>query len=214
MKISGGMSEDGIVVGNTYDKYQSGNPIARRLMKGFENSLLDLVEIARPESIHEVGCGEGYWVMRWLEQGLAARGSDFSDKVIDLAKTNARERQLPEQVFKQQSIYDLNTGGDSADLIVCCEVMEHLQHPGDALKALQGLAARHVILSVPREPIWSVLNMARGKYWSDFGNTPGHIQRWSRTAFVQLVSGYFEIVDVREPFPWTMVLCRPCKQPA
>jgi hypothetical protein len=29
---------------------------------------------------------------------------------------------------------------------------------------------------VPREPIWRIGNMARGRYLGDLGNTPGHIQ--------------------------------------
>ena len=36
MKISNGFAEQGIVVGNTYDKYGSSNPIVRRIMRGFD----------------------------------------------------------------------------------------------------------------------------------------------------------------------------------
>jgi len=27
-------------------------------------------------------------------------------------------------------------------------------------------------VSVPREPLWRMLNMARGAYWKSLGNTP------------------------------------------
>lgn len=211
MKISGGLSEKGVVVGNTFDKYHSGNPVVRKIMQNFESTLLDLLNVANPTSIHEVGCGEGYWVLRWLEQGLAARGSDFSSSVIKLARHNATERNLPEELFKQQSIYDLQFEQDSADLIVCCEVLEHLEQPEEALSVLQKITQKHVIFSVPREPIWSALNMCRGKYWADFGNTPGHIQRWSQPEFIKMVSQYFDVEQVRAPFPWTMLLCNPGK---
>jgi ubiquinone/menaquinone biosynthesis C-methylase UbiE len=209
MKISGGLSEKGVVVGNTFDKYHSGNPVVRKIMQGFEAALLNLVDEANPSSIHEVGCGEGYWVLRWLEQGLSVRGSDFSDTIIDLAKSNAQERKLPADIFKQKSIYDLEFEQDSADLVVCCEVLEHLEQPQEALQVLQKITAKNAIFSVPREPIWSMLNMARGKYWSSFGNTPGHIQRWSQREFVLLVSQYFSVEQVSAPFPWTMLLCKP-----
>ena len=208
MKISGGLSEKGVVVGNTFDKYHSGNPIVRKIMQGFEAALLKMVEDANPSSIHEVGCGEGYWVLRWHDQGLDVRGSDFSGTIIDLAKSNASERNLTADIFKRQSIYDLQSGQDSADLVVCCEVLEHLEQPREALRVLQKITRKNAIFSVPREPIWSVLNMARGKYWSSFGNTPGHIQRWSQREFVMLVSKYFYVERVSAPFPWTMLLCR------
>lgn len=209
MRISGGLKEDGIVVGNAYDKYNSKNPIVRKIMAGFDNSLSELVAKSQPTSIHEVGCGEGFWVMRWREKGLNARGSDFSTQAIDIARANATERNLPSSVFEARSIYDIETGRDSADLVVCCEVMEHLEHPEQGLQALQRVVGRHLILSVPREPIWCALNLARGKYIGDFGNTPGHIQHWSQKGFISLVSRYFDILEVKSPLPWTMLLCKP-----
>jgi 2-polyprenyl-3-methyl-5-hydroxy-6-metoxy-1,4-benzoquinol methylase len=209
MKISGGLSENGVVVGNTYDKYGSRNPIVRNIMRGFESTLQQLVDEANPASIHEVGCGEGYWVSRWSERGIPVRGSDFSETVIELARNNAIENNLSPGLFKQRSVYDLQPEEDSADLVVCCEVLEHLEQPDQALLAIQTIVRKHAVFSVPREPLWSVLNMARGKYWADFGNTPGHIQRWSQRDFIKLISRYFKVKKIRAPLPWTMLLCCP-----
>jgi len=60
MEISKGLTEDGIVVGNTYDKSGSSNSIAKWLMQGFESAVAELVGKVRPSTIHEVGCGEGF----------------------------------------------------------------------------------------------------------------------------------------------------------
>jgi SAM-dependent methyltransferase len=209
MKISGGLQENGIAVGNAYDKYGSRNPFVRWLMKGFSATLSRLVEKANPRTIHEIGCGEGYWVLHWNRQGIEARGSDFSEKVISLARDNAKDEGVSPIVFNQSSIYEIKSGRDSADLIVCCEVLEHLEQPEAGLTALMGVATDYVILSVPREPIWRALNMVRGKYPASFGNTPGHIQHWSTAKFTDLVGRYFDIVEVQTPLPWTMLLCRP-----
>jgi hypothetical protein len=51
--------------------------------------------------------------------------------------------------------------------------------------------------------------MARGKYLADLGNTPGHIQHWSRRSFAELVGSLLDVVSVSTPFPWTMVEARP-----
>jgi len=107
MRVSQGLTEDGIVVGNTYDKYNSRNPIVRLLMRGFERSLTALVEEVRPREIHEVGCGEGYWTLRWRAQGIQARGSDFSRVAVELARANARERDIEGGIFEVCNIYDL-----------------------------------------------------------------------------------------------------------
>lgn len=178
-------------------------------MQNFESSLIDLVAKAAPQTIYEIGCGEGYWVLRWQKLGFEAKGCDFSSKVIEIARENAKNQKLPVSLFKTRSIYDLAQDIDSADLIVCCEVLEHLERPEEGLRALQRVVGQYLILSVPREPIWRVLNLVRGKYITDFGNTPGHIQHWSKRGFLSLVSKYFEVVEVKSPFPWTMVLCRP-----
>lgn len=209
MKLAGGTKENGIVVGNTYDKYGSRNPIVKWMMGGFESALSELVDKASPKAIHEVGCGEGYWVLRWTEQGITARGCDFSTHVIELARENAAGRGLSPSLFEARSIYDLEAGRDSADLVVCCEVLEHLEHPEAGLQALQRVVGRNLIVSVPKEPLWCALNLARGKYIADWGNTPGHIQHWSKSSFIRMVSKYFEVVEVKSPLPWTMLLCRP-----
>lgn len=208
MKIAGGMQEDGVVVGNAYDKYGSKNPVVRWLMNGFADALSGLVAKAAPRTIHEIGCGEGYWVFDWNKQGIEARGSDFSEKVIELARENAKDRGLSPDIFTPRSIYDIEQRRDTADLIVCCEVLEHLEDPKAGLAALQRAASDYAIVSVPREPIWCLLNMARGKYLGSMGNTPGHIQHWSAKGFVALVGQYFDVIEIRKPLPWTMLLCR------
>ena len=209
LKIASGAREAGIVIGNTYDKYSSRNPIVKWLMKGFENALSEFVVKAAPRSIHEIGCGEGYWVLRWNENGLLAKGSDVSKQVIEIARANAIRRALPPSLFQSRSIYDLYAKLDSADLVVCCEVLEHLDNPEAGLKALQRIVGCHLIVSVPREPLWCALNLARGKYVACWGSTPGHVQHWSESRFVQLVSTHFEVAEVKTPLPWTMLLCRP-----
>lgn len=209
IKIAGGSQENGIIIGNTFDKYGSSNPVVKWMMAGFERSLTELVHRAAPHSIHEVGCGEGYWVLRWQHQGIDARGCDFSTQVITLAQQNAAEQGHTASLFTARSIYDVQAPQDSADLIVCCEVLEHLEDPEAGLQALQRIVTRHLIISVPREPLWRVLNMARGKYLGQFGNTPGHLQNWSQRDFIRLVSRYFDVEDVKRPLPWTMLLCTP-----
>lgn len=211
MKISGGIVENGVVVGNTYNKYDTQNPIARLLMQNFDKDLTALCEKTKPKSIHEIGCGEGFWVFHWLNRGIEARGSDFSAQAINLARDNAIANNIPSDIFSQKNIYELDPDHDGAELIVCCEVLEHLENPEAGLAALKSVPHKHLILSVPREPLWCMLNLARGKYISHLGNTPGHIQKWSSLNFISFVSQFFDVIEVRKPIPWTMLLCQPNK---
>lgn len=206
-KIAGGLTENDIVAGNVFNKYDTKNYVIRKLMQGFSSSLSILVNKVNPTKIYEIGCGEGYWVLHWNKLGFTAYGCDVSHQVIEIAQANARAYQLPSQLFNVRDLYDCDRT-ISADLIVCCEVLEHLADPKKALRRLQDIVTRYLILSVPREPIWRLLNMLRGKYCSAFGNTPGHLHHWSKRGFVSQISAYFDILEMKTPFPWTMLLCQ------
>ena len=208
IKLAKGDKENGIVIGNAYDKYGSKNPIVKVIMKGFHDSLNGLVNKVKPKSINEIGCGEGYWVIKWSGKGILTKGSDFSEQVIEIAKENAKSQRVDPDLFSVKNIYELEEGKENADLIVCCEVLEHLDDPKLALQSLEKIVDHYLIISVPREPIWRFLNLLRGKYIKDLGNTPGHLQHWSSAKLVDLVSNYFEIIEVKKPFPWTMLLCK------
>jgi len=199
--------EDGVIAGNYTDKYGSSNPLHRKLMKGFHDALDVLVDQSGATAVHEVGCGEGHLSLHLAQRGLNVRGSDFSTQVVQQAKANAAaaQRDIP---FRVQSIYDLTPAGDGAELIVCCEVLEHLDDPQRALKVLRELAQPWLIVSVPREPLWRALNMARGKYLRDLGNTPGHLNHWSTRRFVRMLQEHVAVIRVLTPLPWTMALCK------
>ena len=194
------------VAGNAYDKYHSANPIARRLMNGFLDAFDALAAEAQPRTAFEIGCGEGHLSSRLLKRGIDVHGCDLDDGIVGLANGLSNSMGKGDR-FSARSIYDIAKGEIEADLIVCCEVLEHLPDPKLALEILAAQKARHWLFSVPREPLWRVLNMARGKYLPELGNTPGHIQHWSSSAFQRQVGDRFRIVEVRQPLPWTMLLC-------
>lgn len=193
--------------GNVYDKYGTSNPIARRLMAGFMDQLDELVERTGATEAHEVGCGEGELAIRLARRGIRARGTDAFPQVLEEARERARIAGV-EIDFEATPVEELEPARHGAELIVCCEVLEHLQDPGRALEILAGLARPWLIASVPWEPLWRALNLARLSYVGDLGNTPGHLNHWSKRDFVRFLAYRFEVVEVRNPTPWTMALCR------
>jgi len=96
----------------------------------------------------------------------------------------------------------------SFDVVTCRIAAHHFPDIAKAVAEMARVARRWVLVSVPREPLWRGLNMARGAYLKDFGNTPGHINHWSKRSFISMLSRHGTVEEVRSPFPWTMVLVR------
>ena len=66
----------GVVVGNVTDKYRSKNPVLRWLMDGFLNRVTELYLEADPDTVLEVGCGEGDLSALLQKRKPASQNSD------------------------------------------------------------------------------------------------------------------------------------------
>jgi SAM-dependent methyltransferase len=197
----------GVPTGNTFDKYGSTNPVVRRLMAGFHGALDELWTRAAPESVLDVGCGEGVLTVEWagrLGDGRVV-GVDLDDPKLR-AEWAARSR--PNLEFRAEDARSLPFAGCEFDLAAAIEVLEHVPEPEATLAEMARVARRWLLVSVPREPLWRGLNMARGAYWRSLGNTPGHLNHWSKRAFVSLLHRYGTVEEARTPFPWSMALVR------
>jgi len=190
--------------GNNFDKFKATNPISRRLMSGFITSLRDLLSQAQADSVLEVGCGEGYIQELLGDFGISTQVAFDIDYPIVV---DARQK-VPTSTYFVANAEAIPVPSKSFDLSMAIEVLEHVPSPDKVLAEMKRVTRKYCIVSVPREPIWRVLNLARGKYWGSIGNTPGHIQHWSTGGFIRQVEKHFEIIAVRQPLPWTMLLVK------
>jgi 2-polyprenyl-3-methyl-5-hydroxy-6-metoxy-1,4-benzoquinol methylase len=196
-----------VPTGNTYDKYGSTNPAVRRLMGSFERQLDELFATAAPGSVLDVGCGEGVLTARWAERLGGARvvGIDLPDPKLE---AHWRQNERANLEFTTGTAEELPFERDEFELVAAIETLEHVNDPERAVAELARVASGYVLASVPREPLWRALNIARGAYVRQLGNTPGHLNHFSRAAFARLLARHGEVVEVRSPLPWTMVLLR------
>jgi 2-polyprenyl-3-methyl-5-hydroxy-6-metoxy-1,4-benzoquinol methylase len=202
-----GVTQEPVPTGNTYDKYGSTNPVVRRLMANFEATLDELWRMAAPGSILDVGCGEGVLTEQWADKLGPGRivGIDLDDPKL---RAEWEKRRRPNLEYRVEDATNLSFGDDEFEMASAIEVLEHVPDPERTVSEMARVAGRSLLVSVPREPLWRGLNMARGAYLKDFGNTPGHINHWSKRSFVSMLSRHGTVEEVRSPFPWTMVLVR------
>jgi 2-polyprenyl-3-methyl-5-hydroxy-6-metoxy-1,4-benzoquinol methylase len=198
---------EGTVTGNTYDKYGSTNPVVRRLMRGFERTLDELFAQADPQSLLDVGCGEAVLTHKWARRlgGRRVVGIDLDDPQLHALW---EQRQAPNLTYKVMKAENLPFADGEFDVATAIEVLEHVPDPAHTVAEMARVASGHLLVSVPREPMWRALNMGRGAYLTDLGNTPGHLNHWSKRSFISLLSRHGDVVQARSPFPWTMLLVR------
>jgi 2-polyprenyl-3-methyl-5-hydroxy-6-metoxy-1,4-benzoquinol methylase len=198
---------EGTVTGNTYDKYGSTNPVVRRLMARFERALDELLGRAAPGSLLDVGCGEGVLTQRWAQRIAPGRvvGIDLEDPQL---RDEWAARTAPNLEYRVHKAEGLPFADGEFEVATAIEVLEHVGDPERTVAEMARVASGHLLVSVPREPLWRALNLARGAYVRDLGDTPGHVNHWSRRAFTALLARHGEVVEARAPLPWTMLLVR------
>jgi SAM-dependent methyltransferase len=174
----------------------------RWLLSRFFKEVESALAVARPATLLDVGCGEG---------AVTSQLAGFTDaKVIgvdheDLA-ANWPARTTEKLTFQIGSGYELPFADETFDCVCALEVLEHVANPSRMLAEMRRVSARWLLLSVPDEPTWRIVHMLAGRDIRALGNTPGHINHWSRRRFTRFVGFHATVRRVTTPFPWLMVL--------
>lgn len=187
-------------------KHESRNPIQRALIERFHHQAIAMVERAKPRTILELGCGEGYVLEAFLQGGVQAElsGVELSERAVRLARERLGER----ATIEHRDARELVANNRHFDMVMMLEVLEHIPEPTQMLDILDDLSSEWLLLSVPWEPFFCALNFMRGKNLARWGNDPEHVNHWGRRAFSRFIGERFEVVAMPQVFPWTMALAR------
>lgn len=116
--------------------------------------LLRLVKQVAPKEVMDVGCGRGeliHFLQQRLPAGVSFHGVDYSGEVV---KENAKR--FPGATFSVLNLFEPTNPPAKRELVVCSEVIEHLDDPYRGLKNLAGLVAPkgHLIVTCPVGPVY------------------------------------------------------------
>ena len=182
-------------------KYRTKNPVVRHLVGRFLRRVSELAAVERPRRILEVGCGEGI-----VLAALAARlpGSQLDGLELDESALEAARVRCPGATLVRGDACALPFEGQSFDLVVCLEVLEHLPEPGGPPRATR-VARGGCLLSVPHEPFFRLGNVLRGKNLTRLGDPSDHLQHWGARGFAAFCAGELAIRVRTGAFPWLIV---------
>ncbi|MEW6359080.1 MAG: class I SAM-dependent methyltransferase [Planctomycetota bacterium] len=182
-------------------KHLSRNPLKRYFISRFEGALIEMLLARNPESILDMGCGEGFLTRSFRRALPLARivGVDSDRAAIEIAR-----QRNPDVEFHREDVLGLSFPDHAFDMVICSEVLEHVPDPHAALSELCRVSARHVMLSVPNEPLFRISNLLALNHLRDLGNAPGHIHHWGPISFRRLISSHLTVTEMRLSFPWTI----------
>jgi len=199
------MKYSGEFTGKYTKESRYGSFLVNQYFNSINKILIQNIDLNHIKNVHEIGCGGGYSTLeikKILGPKINFTASEYEKELLPLAKKNN-----PEIKIFQENVYNMMSKDNAYDLVFALEVLEHLDDYSKALFELRRSSSKYVLLGVPNEPLWRLLNFLRGKYVSDFGNTPGHINHWSTGSFKKLLSeSGFSILTFRKPLPWIQVL--------
>ena len=184
-------------------KHTSKNFLQVRLIKNFYNTLLGMVADLGVQKVLDVGCGEGFTLSELTRNnvGKILEGIDSSAEAISAGKVL-----MPDMNLREGDVYHLPYEDNSFDLVICTEVLEHLENPERALNEIIRVSKKYCLFSVPNEPIFRLANFLRGKNISRWGNDIEHINHWGSDEFASFIGSKSKILAKKTPFPWTMIL--------
>lgn len=190
---------------SNFRKYTSRNPLQKYLINNFLNTLFSCIDDLKIEKVLDAGCGEGFVLSEFNNRNIGdhLEGIDFSEEALDAGK-----KLFPYLSLKKGDVYRMSYENNSFDLVLCTEVMEHLKEPGRVMDEIVRVSKKYCLFSVPNEPLFMISNLLRGKNISRWGNDIDHLQHWSSKEFENFIDAKLDVLTIKRPFPWTLILGR------
>lgn len=204
-------------------KHTNPNPLHRWLLRRFHRKIELLLQDALAHLppttensgpaplVLDAGCGEGF-VATYLAQrlpDLPLLGTDSQREAVVFAKTQTP----PSARWIVGDVSALPLKDESVPVVLCIEVLEHLEDPWAVVEELRRVCSGLLILSVPSQPFFALANLARGKNLRTLGDDPEHVSHWTARTFLRLLDKRVKVTRVAYAFPWVIAVADP-RRPA
>lgn len=147
----------------------------------YQTALL-LAEVLGLETVMDFGCGSGFKLMKYFAK--------FKTVGVDLPEALPRLQQKYPDRHWCASDFGVAQGG--IDLLICSDVIEHVDEPDGFLALLKNFHPQWLVISTPDRKL-----MARYPRWTKTGGPPGngcHAREWSFEEFRKYMDVHCEVI--------------------
>ena len=191
-----------------FEKHTTKNPLKKLMVDGLNKKIIsDLALISKhikgeKITILDAGCGEGFTDELLLSEidNISVTGFDYSDQALEYAR-----KMNPSVEYIQGNINHLPFEDKSFDIVLCTEVLEHLDSPDKALSEIFRVAKKCVYITVPHEPWFCMGNLLVLKNVKRLGNPIDHVNHWTVASFGKFLKntmGDRAVWKMGRSFPW------------
>lgn len=146
-----------------------------------------------PESVIDFGCGVGYWLRPFYEEGLTVRGVEASQAAINNAV-------IPAELIERYDLREPYESDRHYELVLCLEVLEHIPEKYDrVITESIAAAGRTAIISAapPGQGGTYHVNEQPPEYWKDRFQEVGMNFDYDSTNFLREEFELQELNDYR-----------------
>lgn len=163
-----------------YDRVYSAG---RRCNDEEKNRIMTIIQMIPNDvdSLLEIGCGDGRIINNLKNKYENIYGMDISNEALKNVKTPKIKGRIENIPFPDNSF----------DIVLCSEVLEHLPNTiyEKALKELQRVAKKYILISVPNEENLQIGNVKCPQCASSF-HVYGHLRSYSLSHMKDLFDFY------------------------
>jgi ubiquinone/menaquinone biosynthesis C-methylase UbiE len=115
--------------------------------------LMDYIKIHKPQRLLDVGSGRGIITLELHNLVPEIHGIEFSESNLQDAVRFRKETETDNVFFHKANGKRLPFRDNHFDLVICSQVLEHIENPQDVIREIARVAKDKVIIDVPT-PLW------------------------------------------------------------
>jgi 2-polyprenyl-3-methyl-5-hydroxy-6-metoxy-1,4-benzoquinol methylase len=141
-----------------------------------------VAKMATGKRVLDAGCGDGFGTQTLADRALDVLGVDASPQAIAACR---RSWDMPRLRFEQEDLAHPQTPGETFDLVLSFQVLEHLAAPMPFLQTLKARLrpAGILVLTTPNR-------------LTSFSENPFHVHEYTAPELAALLSGVFGSVSI------------------